>query len=110
MICSTEKAYTEKYWVDNSARGRKLGARLGFALVVSEYVHRRRYRDKAHRGTRSLSQSTTDTELGDARGEQVTRATTFKKFNRVEALILLFLYLVYGSLCRLYAGEEVVDC
>lgn len=78
MICSTEKAYTEKYWVDNSARGRKLGARLGFALVVPEYVHRRRYRDKAHRGTRSLSQSTTDTELGDARGEQVTRATTFK--------------------------------
>lgn len=45
MICSTEKAYTEKYWVDNSARGRKLGARLGFALVVPEYVHRRRYRD-----------------------------------------------------------------
>lgn len=45
MICSTEKAYTEKYWVDNSARGRKLGARLVFALVVPEYVHRRRYRD-----------------------------------------------------------------
>ncbi len=70
MICSTEKTYTEKYWVDNSARGRKLGARLGFALVVPEYEHRRRYRDRENRGTRSLSQSTTIPRSGTLEGSR----------------------------------------
>lgn len=70
MICSTEKTYTEKYWVDNSARGRKLGARLGFALVVPEYEHRRRYRDRENRGTRSLSQSTTIPSSGTLEGSR----------------------------------------